>query len=373
MKSVRFFIESLDGGGAEHILETMVNYIDPKKYKVQVVSQEECPACTVKHKYFFKRNTKGSKLLEFINKVIVKFSLIAPERIVKSVLMPGKYDVEVAFCEGYATKLIGNASKKKGQKKVAWVHTDVLNNPWSEEIFGGAENEKKCYENFDAIICVSQTMKESFVKKYGMEEKVHVLYNVIDYSLIKEKSNEESDFSPNPDTVNFIMVGRLVKVKGYPRLVAAADRLKKEGYSFTVSILGRGAGKDALLNEINAKGLEENIFLLGYQTNPYKFIAASDALICSSYAEGYSTTVTEAIVLGKPVITTDCSGMREIFGNKDCGIICENSEDGLYSALKEVLDRPEAINEYAVNAKNRANDFSIKKRIQELESFLQNL
>lgn len=118
MKSIRFFIESLDGGGAEHILETLVAYIDRSKYKIQVVSQEECPNSSIKHKFFFKRNLNKNKLLEFINKVIIKFSLVAPEKIVKKIFLPGKFDIEVAFCEGYATKLIGYSSTKKRTKKL---------------------------------------------------------------------------------------------------------------------------------------------------------------------------------------------------------------------------------------------------------------
>lgn len=63
-----------------------------------------------------------------------------------------------------------------------------MNYPWSESVHGGAENEKSCYEKFDAVVCVSQTMKDSFVKKYGMEQKVHVLYNPIDFDAVKQKA-----------------------------------------------------------------------------------------------------------------------------------------------------------------------------------------
>ena len=68
----------------------------------------------------------------------------------------------------------------------------MIVNPWSEKIFGSAEEEKKCYENFDAIVCVAETMKEAFIQKYGMAKKVHVLYNPIDFDSIIEKSKEKN-------------------------------------------------------------------------------------------------------------------------------------------------------------------------------------
>lgn len=248
-----------------------------------------------------------------------------------------------------------------------------MNNPWSEEVFGGPQKEKECYERFDYIICVSETMRENFIKKYGMDKKVQVIYNIIDYDHIKNQSTENVDFSPKDNTVNFIMVGRIVKIKGYDRIIRIADDLKNQGYKFTITILGRGVGMEAFKYEIKTKCLQNNIFLLGYQTNPYKYIAASDALICASYAEGYSTTVTEAIVLGKPVITTECSGMKEIFGNKECGIICENTEESLYNTIKSVLDKPQKLEVFSDNSKERAKDFSVQKRVNELDAFLRNI
>ena len=83
--------------------------------------------------------------------------------------------------------------------------------------------------------------------------------------------------------------------------------------------------------------------------------------------------MSEAIILGLPVITTDCSGMKEIFGDEECGIICENSEDGIYGALKEVLDNPQRLSEFAKNSHRRAEDFSLKSRAQKVNEFYKSL
>ncbi len=374
LKSVLIFGESLDGGGAEIILKNIVAAINKNRFKVTVVTETDGELYTdeikrnARHRSFTKK--KHSALNELINKAVIKFSLLASESTVRKLLIRGSYDVEIAFCEGYATKIIGNSGKRNA-KKVAWVHTDVINHPWSESVFGGAENERKCYEKFDAIVCVSETMRESFIKKYGMAEKVHVVYNVIDDVATVKKSKESVETVKNGFT--FSMAGRLTQVKGYDRLVRACARLQELGYDFTVWIMGKGEEQANIEKMLKENCLENKIKLLGFQENPQKYIAKSDVLLCSSYAEGYSTAVSEAVILGVPVVTTECSGMREIFGGEECGIICENSEDGLFSAMKKVLDEPQLLEKFKIAEQKRAKDFTVSARIKAVEDFIDNI
>ena len=67
--------------------------------------------------------------------------------------------------------------------------------------------------------------------------------------------------------------------------------------------------------------LQDYVHLLGYDRNPYKYVSKMDLFVCSSYEEGYSTAVTESIVVGTPIITTNCAGMDEIIGNSEAGIM----------------------------------------------------
>lgn len=371
MKSVLFFIESLDGGGAEAILNNIVSVIDKTKFDITVVTETDSERYTEEvsrnahHRSFVKKSG-----LPFLNKAVIKYSLLAPEHLVRRTLIRGKYDVEIAFCEGYATKIIGN-SGRKNCKKIAWVHTDVINHPWSEAVFGGAENERKCYENFDAIVCVSETMKDSFVKKYGMADKVHVVYNVIDDAEIRLKAEESVSLDlPHPI---FTLAGRLTAVKGYDRLVRVCARLRDMGYDFSVSILGKGEEECNIVKQIEESNLTDRIKLFGFQEKPQKFIKNSDVFVCSSYAEGYSTAVSEAVILGVPVVTTECSGMREIFGDEECGIICDNSDDGLFEAMKKVLDEPELLEKFRMAEKKRSKAMNVSARIKAVEDFIQNV
>ena len=375
MKNILFFMETVDFGGAETVFTNIIKNINKNKFCIKVVTERDHELFTdeikaaVPYDCFIK--TERSAVRDFWNKIVIKLSLVLSEKNIRKYFIRGNYDVEVAFCEGYSTKIIGN-SGKKNCKKIAWVHTDMIKNPWSEKIFGSAEEEKKCYEKFDAIVCVAETMKESFIKKYGMAEKVHVLYNPLDFESVIKKSAEKTDFKFG-DGMKFVLAGTFIKIKGFDRFVKVCKRLKDDGELFSALIMGDGEEKENIKKIIAETNLGDTVKILDFQTNPYKYIAHSDVYVCSSYAEGYSTAVSESVALNVPVITTECSGMREIFGENECGIICENSEDGLYNAMKKVLNDPSLLKKFSAEEKKRANDFSLKKRMKAIEDFIESV
>ncbi|MBQ8783074.1 MAG: glycosyltransferase [Clostridia bacterium] len=371
MKRILFFSESLNGGGAEAALVRIVELL-ADKYDITVVSQTDGEKhtdyikslCT--HKPFTKKADSG-----FLNNLIIKGFITLPPAVVCSTYLHGEYDIEVACCEGFSTKIIG--ASKRNSVKVAYIHTDFVNNPWSAGVYKGDEQEEKeCYSKFDKIICVSETIRNAFVQKYGLAEKTEVIYNLIDDRKIKKMSLESATLKVNKRPA-FVLVGNYLKVKGYDRLMNVAHRLKNEGYDFSFTIMGRPEEKHKIQKLCDDFELNDYVNLMGFEENPYKYMKQADCYVCSSYAEGYSTAVCEAVICGLPVITTDCSGMREIFGQSEIGLICENSEDGLYGAIKSVLDNPELLHKYKQNAPLRAEDLSYVSRARAVEDFYKTL
>ena len=124
------------------------------------------------------------------------------------------------------------------------------------------------------------------------------------------------------------------------------------------------------MNYISQHKLETSITLWGFQANPYALMKQCDLFVCSSICEGYSTAVTEAVILGLPVITTDCSGMNEILQNGQYGIITKNSEEALYQGIKGLLDSPNQLAYYKKQSELRSKDFRIESLIKPIEDFL---
>jgi len=114
--------------------------------------------------------------------------------------------------------------------------------------------------------------------------------------------------------------------------------------------------------------MSEYVTLLGYDPNPYKYVASCDLFVCSSYAEGFSTAATEALIVGTPVCTVDVSGMREMLGeHNEYGMITENSDDALYNGLSNLLCKPELLAKYKEQAKERSKRFVKAETVAEAE------
>lgn len=129
-------------------------------------------------------------------------------------------------------KLSATQKKKLQKNRMGSYRYD--SKPVERENFRLSRGRKKCYENFDAIVCVAETMKEAFIQKYGMAKKVHVLYNPIDFDSIIEKSKEKNNFDFG-NGMKFILAGSFVKVKGFERFVNVCERLKNDGKLFRFS------------------------------------------------------------------------------------------------------------------------------------------
>jgi len=377
MRKIMFMVNGLYGGGAERVLQTILDNLDYNKFDVTVYYLHDEPIdhsiYSDKPKYkalFCKYHGKYKlvgKIFELKEKIKGKCFLMLPSNIFYTLFVHGKYDVEIAFIEGESTKIISGSTNRKS-KKIAWVHIDLVENPWTAFLYQGVEDEAKHYRKFDEILCVSESVRKAFISKFGIQEKkVETQYNPIDGQKIREMAMEKCPLPPKT-RLRMVTAGRLVRQKGYDRLLRVVKRLKNAGYNFELYILGEGEERADLEQYILENGLSDMVYMPGFQSNPYSYMKASNLLVCSSRAEGFSTVVSEGVVLGLPVVSTDCAGVRELFGNENCGIITENNEDGLYRGLFDVMRQPELLRVYHVASLKRGEFFSLRNVITEIES-----
>ena len=346
MKKVFFLIGSLQGGGAEKVLIDTVNCLDPEKYEITVQTlfddgvHKERLSDKVRYKTIVK--TKFALIKKAFGKLLFFY---LPTSAVYDFFIKDSYDYEIAFLEGLPTKLISK-STERNSKKIAWVHTDLKDNPDSYRAFGSPQKEQAAYECFDKVFCVSKAVEATFVEKYAPEKpKVGTQYNILDDGAILEAS-KENVILPTELRPCLISVGRLTQQKGYDRLLRIHKRLMEEGLMHSLLIIGEGELRAEFEKYIEENDLSKSAFLLGFQKNPYKYISKADAFVCSSYAEGFSTVVTESVLCGTPVIATDVSGNREPQEAPRCSVIVENNEEALYGALYEVIMNPARLEEY---------------------------
>ena len=371
MIRVLFLIPTFDKGGAENVLLNLVNNINHKQFDITVQSifdfdsQKELLHPGVRYKSFMRKPFIGnSRLMACI-----------PARVLYNRIIKEKYDIVVSYLEGPTAHILNGCPYSKA-KKVAWIHTAF---DTDKRFYAGFRSKAKAveaYQKYDRIAFVAQMAKESFWQIAGCEfPQSIVLYNTIESDRIAQHSNEPiDDVTFNQKETNIISVGKIQPVKGYDRLARIHKRLKDDGINIHTYLLGVGEQQSEIEKYILDKQLQTSFTFLGFKNNPYKYVAKADLFVCSSHREGFSTAVTESLIVGTPVVSTRCSGMQELLGdNNEFGIVTENDEDSLYDGIKRMLTTPGLLDHYKCKAKERAEKFSTAKTVAAVEAMLSEL
>ncbi|WP_391202993.1 glycosyltransferase [Psychrobacillus sp. L4] len=369
MKKVLFLIYQLRGGGAEKVLVDIVNHMDKKKYDITVMTVVDCSKDKhllqedIKYKYIFKGYLKYDRLF-------FKLMKSATPKFLYSLFIKEKYDIEISAIEGIPSKIISGCNNITS-KKIAVIHADCESIAWPSGRYKNFKQEEASYRSFDKLIFVSTNTQKKFLNKYNIEKnKAIPIHNPFDINHIIKKSQEEITDYKKEDYL-FVSVGRLEKVKGYDRLIDAFCEVFKEYPQVRLLIVGDGTERNKLMKKINQMEMRNNILLLGYRENPYKYINLCDAYICSSRSEGLSSSVIEALVINKPIITTDCGGMTEILLNNRCGLIVPNNTISIIHGMKEILkNKNSLIKKMHIEQNKRMSEFSFEKYFEKLEKSL---
>jgi len=377
VKHILFMIDSLGEGGAEKVLINILRRMDTQRYKITVFLLykqgtyiEQVPDY-VKVKFFvlgneMLKNRVFSKLLyKVYRKIVMNLNKILGGWIIYKFFIKEEFDTEVAFLEGDACLFVSN-SKNLYSKKIAWIHTDL-----EKRITMDRLKEKRALEKMNQIICVSNGSEFSVIKLYPeLAYKIKVIYNPIDSSEILDKAQEKIDFNFKSHKFTFISVGRLEAPKGYENLIKVHKALIDEGISHHLIILGEGRLRNKLERMICDLNITDSITLLGFIQNPYPYVKKSDAMVISSVYEGFPLAMAEGLILGKPIVSTNCVGPSEVLNNK-YGILVEvgNLEELKENMKRMILDKN--LREYFSNkALERSRIFDIDKTIMEIDKIL---
>jgi glycosyltransferase involved in cell wall biosynthesis len=190
----------------------------------------------------------------------------------------------------------------------------IRNNPFYKKRIS-QKIVKVLYPFADEVITISKKIKKDLGDYFGLK-KVKVIYNPIDQKKIVHLKKD-----PLPEKYQdlfdnhfvFINIGRLHEQKGQKYLIRSFKQVVDYKKDSKLVIIGDGELKNEMHNLIRDLNLEKNVFLLGRKDNVYKYLARSNCFVLSSLWEGLPNTLIEALAVGLPAISTDCStGPREI-------------------------------------------------------------
>ena len=368
MKKIIIVFREMQIGGSTTSLLSLLNEIDYSKYEVDLLllNKNGSLLSAIPEQVHILDSAYNSRLPYKIRKrlSIRNFYYVAKSKnknqrgqyIASSTVdycrsIEKKYDIGIAFLECWPTYYL--LKKVNSEKKICWLHVN-----YSEAGFDSSF-DTPYYNKADKIVLVSDSCHTDFVQRFPQfKNKACHIPNLLSTKYIRrraELSPSMFDWSTYKCQTKFVSVCRIdFAHKGLDRALLAFSKLVKERLdNFVWVVIGDGPDYREMLEGIKKYRLEKKIYMLGPNPNPLSTIIDADVFLLPSRYEGKPMAITEAQMLGVvPLVTSYSSAKEQIEQNVD-GIICENTDDGIYVALKEVLIGKSRINEMKVNVKNR--------------------
>lgn len=352
-------MNNLAGGGAERTIVNILNTIDKEKFNLVLVLGSE------------QNNDYLNQVYKEIKIIILKANRNR-ERISKLAAVIKKENPDLLFTTREKNNIVLILSRILSLRKIPVIVRESTHRTKSGNNSIIFKLITFVLYNFFAckIIALSYGVKDDLLMNFGIRKrKIEVIYNPVDIENIEIQSNEiidDVEIDNNYKTI--VTIGRLAKPKDYPTLLKSV-RLVKDKMDVKVIILGKGPEKENIVELISQLRIEDSVELVGFKDNPYKYLRKADLFLLTSRWEGFAHVIVEAMVLGIPVIATDCkSGPKEIIGENEYGVIVPVGDvENISENIIHILRDENLSDKYSDLGKKRARDFDSKKIIKQYE------
>lgn len=359
-KKILFVIPSLEAGGGEKSLVTLLNTIDRQRYDIDLLLlknagiflklvPEGVNIISLDGDYTTFTQPLLSSVLNFLKKGKLQ---LAMERLfftlkIKSIAnkgiaeqkswqnlrssIPGiskEYDAAIGFLEKSSIYFVVDCVKAK--TKIGFIHNDY------NQLRLDAAFDLPYFEKLAAIATVSEQCKTVLQEVFPMQKnKIKIVRNIVSPIMIRQMADEKIDLEPQSPML--LSIGRLHPQKGFDIAIEAAKILGDKNIGFTWYVIGEGAERTALEKKIIYNGVQESFVLLGLKENPYPYMKMADLIVQPSRYEGKSIAIDEAKILQKPVIVTNFTTAKDQIEHLKNGIICEINPLDLATAIENLL------------------------------------
>jgi glycosyltransferase involved in cell wall biosynthesis len=241
----------------------------------------------------------------------------------------------------------------QAQRRVQWVHADLrMAAP------DYLQQQQSLNSVLSAVVGVSDNATASFMAlQPNFKNELCTIPNFMNVEAIKEKSHEQQlEIRPQPGIVNLVSVGRLSQEKGIDRAIRVHKRLKDEGFAVRWYVIGDGPLRAILEKKVKKAGLRDKFVFLGFRSNPYPYIKAADIVVLPSRTEAAPLVVAEALILGRPIVSTDVGNAATRIRSGFNGLVVPNSLKGLYNGVKALLVNPSLRAQYETQLKGYVYD-----------------
>lgn len=364
MQKLGIFIYSLGSGGAERVVATLMPFLS-LQYEVHLVLMNDTIAYELPQgvSVHFLEHSKPNEmpLLK-----LVKLPILA----LRYKKLCQNLGIDKQFVLLNRPNYVALLARLFGLK------TPLIINECTTPSIMYAKNNATCivnkmlirvlYPKADLILANSKGNEEDLVRNFGIKRNLcKILYNAVNLDKIKELSSENIEV----DEKFILNVGRLDRGKNHSLLIKA---FAKSECPYKLIILGEGPLQAELLNLISLLKLQDRVSLLGFDSNPYKYMSKCEFFVCASNYEGFSNVLIEALACDCAVLCTEHkSGAKELFGDDEFGLLVRvNDEEAMTQGL-QTMSKDEALRQaYKKKAHKRASEFDAVQISRELLNYL---
>lgn len=216
------------------------------------------------------------------------------------------------------------------------------------------------------ILCVSQAVGDQLIKQDIDASKIAVVHSGVELDREVQAINIRHTLGLDKETVVLTCVAALAPYKGHDTLISGFARaVDQTDKSIHLVLVGGDAGKKEEINrQIEQQGIANSITLVGYQSDPWSWLAASDIAIFASEKEGLGTSVIDAMALGTPVISTAIDGLATTVIDQQTAVaVPPQDPDSIASAIQHLLSSPRLQSTLVAGARELAQGFSVRHMV----------
>ena len=352
---------SLEGGGAEKSLVTLIGSLDHKLYDIHLLLFEKkgvfLPLLSDDVKIlepievlgaFAKPFMKSIDTLQRTNRRLIlkrmfhsfnnKFKKNKVGQLQKSwnlvsnmvEVQDGHYDAVIGYLEMWPIYFA--VEKINARVKIGVIHTNYTKYGMDKDF------DLAYFSELDYLMTVSEECRSSLIEEFPhIADKINIMENIISEKEIQLLADENEGFKDDFNGMRLLTIGRLDYNKGYDLAIEACSKLVEKGCNIRWYAMGTGPDKEKFMKMVKTAGLEGHFIFLGNISNPYPYLKQADIYVHPSRLEGKSMAVEEAKVLKKPIIVTAYENAKDQITHGQDGVIVEMDAAVLADGIEELI------------------------------------
>ncbi|MEJ2502346.1 MAG: glycosyltransferase [Gemmatimonadota bacterium] len=314
-----FLLPSLAGGGAERAVLDLLNTLNRGEFRLSLLVDRrsgtllaelppDVPVRDLSGALAWRRVLGGPVAIRRAVRrmgtdVLVSSLLRANTAVARSLLLPGPRPRVILVVQNNLSSLL----ERHGTAKRSYLDSHI----------------RYLYPRADALVGVSSGVCDDLVERFGApRSKTRRIPNGVDVARVRKSAGQAADLPwADADVPLFVAIGRMVPQKSHLDLVKAFA-LARAQRRMRLAILGDGPLRAAIEAAVREAEVEPDVYLPGFVSNPWSYLARSAGYVSASRWEGFSLALLEAMACGAPVLHTDCDfGPREIIRDGENGFL----------------------------------------------------